>query len=142
MHRIFQNDLCKLRLHTSRSYVKLITDGQMGVAPVGGANIRLNVQVQGLGPLFKLKVDVQNGGARALSRVPVAVTYDHEVYRMARSHLVLPVLLPGMLNEHMLEIECIEETSPAGTVRILILNPSSCVPLISAVVTMPQSELP
>lgn len=117
MHRIFQNDLCKLRLHTSRSYVKLITDGQLGVAPVGGANIRLNVQVWGLGPLFKLKVDVQNGGTRALSCVPLAVTYDHEVYRMKCSHMVLPVLLPGLLNEYTLDIKCIEETAPAGTVR-------------------------
>lgn len=142
MHRAFQNDLCKLRLQTSRSYVKLITDGQMGVAPIGGANIRLNVQVQGLGPLFKLKVAIQNGGGRALASVPVAVTYDHEVYRMARSHLVLPVLLPGLLNEYTLEVECIEETAPAGTVRILVLNPASCVPLITAVVSMPQSELP
>ena len=41
-----QNDLCKLRLRTTRSYVKLITDGQMGAAPVGAANIRLNAQVR------------------------------------------------------------------------------------------------
>lgn len=29
MHRIFQRDLCKLRLNTARSYVKVLTDGQV-----------------------------------------------------------------------------------------------------------------
>ncbi len=29
MHRIFQRDLCKLRLATARSYVKVLTDGQV-----------------------------------------------------------------------------------------------------------------
>jgi len=28
MHRVFQRDLCKLRLSTARAYVKIITDGQ------------------------------------------------------------------------------------------------------------------
>ncbi len=32
MHRLFQRDLCKLRLTTARSYVKVITDGQVGAA--------------------------------------------------------------------------------------------------------------
>mmetsp|Transcript_1658 Transcript_1658/g.4843 ORF Transcript_1658/g.4843 Transcript_1658/m.4843 type:complete len:552 (+) Transcript_1658:21-1676(+) len=29
MHRIFQRDLCKLRLNTARAYVKVLTDGQV-----------------------------------------------------------------------------------------------------------------
>ena len=28
MHRIFQRDLCKLRLSTARAYVRMITNGQ------------------------------------------------------------------------------------------------------------------
>eukprot|EP00519_Triparma_laevis_P002041 CAMPEP_0182517722 /NCGR_PEP_ID=MMETSP1321-20130603/42803_1 /TAXON_ID=91990 /ORGANISM="Bolidomonas sp., Strain RCC1657" /LENGTH=477 /DNA_ID=CAMNT_0024725487 /DNA_START=120 /DNA_END=1549 /DNA_ORIENTATION=+ len=32
MHRVFQRDLCKLRLTTARSYVKIITSGEAGVS--------------------------------------------------------------------------------------------------------------
>lgn len=32
MHRIFQRDLCKLRLSTARAYVKVLTDGQVRAA--------------------------------------------------------------------------------------------------------------
>lgn len=31
MHRIFQRDLCKLRLSTARAYVRVLTDGQVGM---------------------------------------------------------------------------------------------------------------
>ena len=70
-----QSDLCRLRLTTARSYVKLLTDGQMGDTPVvGGTNLRIGAAVQGLGPFFKLKLDIQNGGAAPLTNLPVTVT--------------------------------------------------------------------
>jgi Bardet-Biedl syndrome 1 protein len=75
MHRAFQSDLCRLRLTTARSYVKLLTDGQMGDTPVvGGTNLRIGAAVQGLGPFFKLKLDIQNGGAAPLTNLPVTFT--------------------------------------------------------------------
>jgi Bardet-Biedl syndrome 1 protein len=46
MHRIFQRDLCKLRLSTARAYVKVLTDGQGSVSYTTGSSLRLNVQVQ------------------------------------------------------------------------------------------------
>ena len=59
MHRIFQKDLCKLRLTTARSYVKILSDGQGPTAYSAGAMIRLNAQVQGMGPFFKIKLKLQ-----------------------------------------------------------------------------------
>ena len=48
MHRIFQRDLCKLRLSTARSYVKMISDGQGPVCYSAGVSLRLNARVQGI----------------------------------------------------------------------------------------------
>lgn len=45
MHRVFQRDLCKLRLATARSYVKIITEGHGPLAAAGGS-LRLNAQVR------------------------------------------------------------------------------------------------
>lgn len=141
MHNAFQNDLCKLRLQASRAFVKLITDGHLGESPVGGTSIRLNAAVLGVGPFFKIRVELQNGGVRVLTNVPLVTAYNHDVYRMSKSRVVLPVLLPGLTYEHMLDVECIGDGGlTAGAVRILVLNPSSAVPFVSAVVNMPQSE--
>ena len=74
-HVSIQSDLCRLRLNAAKSYVKLLTDGQMGDTPVvGGTSLRVGAAVQGLGPCFKLKVDVQNGGDVPLTALPVSVT--------------------------------------------------------------------
>jgi len=44
MHRIFQRDLCKLRLTTARSYVKIISDGQGPISFSNSASLRLTAQ--------------------------------------------------------------------------------------------------
>jgi Bardet-Biedl syndrome 1 protein len=99
MHRHFQRDLCKLRLTTARAYVKIIKNGQGNVSSLttsggGGASIRLNAQVQGIGPLFRLKLNVQNTGTKAVSEVPVVLHYDHSLYRIKQSVLSLSLLVP------------------------------------------------
>jgi len=58
MHRIFQRDLCKLRLTAARAYVKTISDGGSALATLTGASLRLNATVSGLGPNFKITIDV------------------------------------------------------------------------------------
>jgi len=63
MHRIFQRDLCKLRLTAARAYVKTISDGGSALATLTGASLRLNATVSGLGPNFKITIDVSVGAA-------------------------------------------------------------------------------
>jgi len=140
MHRIFQNDLCKLRLQTTRSYVKLITDGQMGISPIGGTSIRLNPQIQGLGPKFKLSVEIQNGGSTIMSNIPITVAHNQDLYRFERSYSALPILLPGLLCKVVFDLECINPEVAPQSIRVIVLNPMSSIPLISAIVNMPPSE--
>ncbi len=94
MHRIFQRDLCKLRLTTARAYVKIIKDGQGPVSYNAGASLRLNAQVQGIGPLFRLKLNLQNAGSKTVSEVPIALHYDHSLYRIKQSVLLIPLVVP------------------------------------------------
>ena len=138
-----QRDLCKLRLETARSYVKLITDGQLGIAPSGGGSVTVTCQVQGLGPYFKLKIELRNSGAKVVTNVPVVVVHDSELYRMSTPVVIMPVLLPGVHMKLTLDIDCLDENAPPKPIRILALNatPNACVPLVSSLVTMPQSEL-
>ena len=39
-----------------------------------GSSLRLNVQVQGLGPFFKLKLTLQNTGTKPIMNVPLLMT--------------------------------------------------------------------
>ena len=118
MHRIFQRDLCKLRLTTARAYVKTITSGGSALASLSGANVRLSAAVQGLGPAFKIKLDLtvrrrrcpfcpccpslpdpppvraQNVGSTSLGDVSVVFSFDSALYAMPRASDALPILLP------------------------------------------------
>ncbi|CAN0380487.1 unnamed protein product [Pylaiella littoralis] len=142
IHRAFQKDLCRLRLTAARAYVGTITDGRQGVSAVGGAAaLRLHAQCQGLGPNFKIKLELQNQGERALTNLPVAFSYDRKIYAMDRGQFTVPTLLPGVASRHEVSITSIDQGGAAGSVRILVLSPSGPKPLVSAVVSMPLSEL-
>ncbi|KUF77701.1 Bardet-Biedl syndrome 1 protein [Phytophthora nicotianae] len=149
MHRHFQRDLCKLRLTTARAYVKIIKDGQGPVSYSTGAAIRLNAQVQGIGPFFRIKLNVQvpvqiilaeNAGTKAVTDITVAFHYDHELYRVQQSLLLIPLVIPNVQYQYAVDVESISELGAADNVSIFVCGKESCVPLVSAVVSMPLSE--
>ncbi len=85
MHRIFQRELYKLRLATARSYVKVITDTNGPLSYTAGTSIRLAAQVAGLGPVFKLKLSLENSGKRVLCHIPITFSYNHQLYKMRKN---------------------------------------------------------
>lgn len=147
MHRAFQRDLCRLRLDSARAYVKTLTDGQMGASPLGSSEVRVHVQVQGLGPLFLLKISLQNSGSQPVMQSSLLLSFDPELYSMpgtgGRRSLSVPMLLPGPKYVLDAELTNIDPQGRAGQVLLLLYHPSSAssLPLLSASVRMPSSEL-
>jgi len=141
MHRAFQRDLCKLRLATARAYVKMITDGQGPMSYSSGTSLRLTAQVQGLGPKFKIKLNLQNAGSKAVSDLCIAVVFNALLYRVKTGIFDVPVLVPGLGHRIDAELECIDENGTADSVRVFVCPVDSAVPILSAIVNMPQSEI-
>lgn len=114
----------------------------MGESPIGGTNIRMSAQTQGLGPLFRIDVEIQNTGTKPLFNVGLSVTFNHDVYHMQEPHTTVPVLLPNVVRHVMLDIMCVDPIAAASeSVRVFLLNQDSTVPYVTATITMPQSEL-
>lgn len=141
MHRIFQRDLCKLRLSTARSYVKIITDGQGPVSYTSGSSLRLTAQVQGLGPAFKVKLSLQNTGRKVVTDMVATLTYNAMLYRLKQSLFKIPLLVPGVMLRLDAELECVDENGGADTIRVFVCSAKSSMPILSAVVNMPMSEM-
>jgi len=141
MHRVFQRDLCKLRLNTARAYVKIISDGQGPMSFSSGSSLRLTAQVQGLGPRFKLKLNLQNTGTRAVTDMVVTFAYNAMLYRLKSSLVRVPLLVPGLLYRLDAELDCIDETGGADAIRVFVCSAKSVLPVLSAVVNMPVSEV-
>ena len=114
MHRIFQRDLSKLRLASAQSYVKLITDGNGLISRSRQASVRLTAQVQGLGPLFKMQLHVQNLGRHPLQNVIIAFGYPHNLYQMPVASIRVPVLLPSVLYQYEATVHSVDSNGAAG----------------------------
>eukprot|EP00276_Gloeochaete_wittrockiana_P008473 CAMPEP_0184664068 /NCGR_PEP_ID=MMETSP0308-20130426/51076_1 /TAXON_ID=38269 /ORGANISM="Gloeochaete witrockiana, Strain SAG 46.84" /LENGTH=592 /DNA_ID=CAMNT_0027107225 /DNA_START=108 /DNA_END=1886 /DNA_ORIENTATION=+ len=144
MHRIFQRDLCKLRLSTARAYVKVLTDGQGPLSYTAGSCLRLNAQVQGLGPLFKIKLSIQNTGNRPIFNTPVVLTFNEALYKVRHSpFFTIPLLIPGLMYKYEVELDALDKQGAADAVNVFVCSSgrSSVVPVISAAVSMPVSEV-
>eukprot|EP00933_Yihiella_yeosuensis_P026875 TRINITY_DN20867_c0_g1_i1.p1 TRINITY_DN20867_c0_g1~~TRINITY_DN20867_c0_g1_i1.p1 ORF type:complete len:617 (-),score=119.82 TRINITY_DN20867_c0_g1_i1:152-1942(-) len=142
MHRTFQRDLCKLRLSTARAYVNLLGAGHGPMSSGGGAQVRLNAQVIGMGPQFKIVVRVENAGLHALFDVPMMCTTNNNLYRMPKPCFYLPALIPQQVYLLEVPVTCINENGGTDSVRIFLCSASSHVPVVSAIVNMPISEPP
>ena len=143
MHRVFQRDLCKLRLTAARSYVKIIgASRQGGSAVVASSNtaVRVNAQVLGFGPRFRLVLDIQNTGNKTMLQMPLVIQFDPLIYEVRKALAVIPLLVPGLLYKHVVDVDCVDENGAAGDIRILLCSMMSCVPIISATVNMPMCE--
>merc|ERR1719478_1736271 len=110
MHRTFQRDLCKLRLSTARSYVKLLGAGHgpMSVG-AGGAQIRLNALVVGTGPEFKISVRLQNAGVQPLHNIPMTCSTNPAVYKLPQPSRIFPILVPHQLYQVDIPVICVDE---------------------------------
>lgn len=140
MHKIFQRDLCKIRLSTARAYVKIITSGQGPLSSLGGSQIRLDAKVQGLGPVFNLKLELRNSAANPVSDLMLLVTYNSLVYQIDNACVVVPCLIPNVSYFHEVMIESIDAGGAADAVRVFVTSKFSSLPMISAIVNMPMSE--
>mmetsp|Transcript_50312 Transcript_50312/g.64478 ORF Transcript_50312/g.64478 Transcript_50312/m.64478 type:complete len:483 (-) Transcript_50312:247-1695(-) len=145
MHRAFQKDLCKLRLRTAQTYLDTLQSSSGTDVSSSNTSITLNVQVQGLGPFFKLKLDIINNGDIPISQIPLIIVYNHEIYKVIQSRITIPILLPGLLLSYSIDIESIIEDNVSlpltDVVRVLVLNNNSKLPYASVAVTMPQSDV-
>jgi Bardet-Biedl syndrome 1 protein len=141
MHRVFQRELCKLRLQTARAYVKILTDGRGPLSYTAGSSLRLTAHVQGLGPLFKIKLNIQNTGTKALTSIPIVFSFNRELYMMKQACIIIPLLVPSLIYNYEVPVECVDEGGQGSDpIRVFVASATSNVPIITAIVNMPLAD--
>lgn len=97
--------------------------------------------MQGLGPRFKIKLSLQNTGSKHVADLSVAINYNALLYRLKTALFSVPLLVPGLAHRLDADLECIDENGASDTVRVFVCSAKSRVPVLSAVVNMPASEM-
>ena len=141
MHRIFQKDLMKLKLQAAKAYHKVLTDGNSAISDVKDSKIRLSAAVQGLGPVFRINFSIQNTGDNLVTEVYVLARYDHDVYRMKRGMVRVGALVPHLEYPYWIDLECVDPNGAADDIRLLVFRADSQVPILTALVRMPMSDI-
>lgn len=94
MYRIFQQDLIRLKLLTGKEFLKSVQAGLNPVAKTRNEAIRINAEVHGLGPRFKLTVKLQNTSSASLTPIIdlfISFTYDENIYNLNPNYIEVRV---------------------------------------------------
>ncbi|KAK4326344.1 hypothetical protein Pmani_003138 [Petrolisthes manimaculis] len=142
MHRVFQHDLYRLRLSTARAYVSALDTSSNPVSLSQSEPLKLSAQVLGLGPTFKLRVELQNTSSVTPSlQLAVVFHCDDRIYTVNQSFIQIPMLVPGIVHVAETLVTCISELGISDTVRVFVVKGKANRPLLTAVINMPVAEV-
>ncbi|XP_048475599.1 Bardet-Biedl syndrome 1 protein [Rhincodon typus] len=143
MHRAFQMDLYRLRLRAAREYAKAL---EASMAPVSAdlqEPLKMNAVVQGIGPVFKLTLNVQNTSAtRPAINLYVSFLYDEHLYSVKRAFFKVPMLVPGLTYPIVTFVESLSDRGASDTIKVFVLATGRRAPILTAHIHMPVSEGP
>ncbi|CAF3501254.1 unnamed protein product [Rotaria socialis] len=143
MYRIFQQDLIRLKLLTGKEFLKSIQAGLNPIAKTKTEAIRINAEVHGLGPRFKLTIKLQNTSAATLSPIIdlfLSFTYDENIYNLNPNYIEIPILINGIEYGFCSFVTCITDKAISDTIKVFVCRRDSTAPLISAAINMPIAE--
>lgn len=156
MHRAFQHSLCKLRLVTARSYLRLFQhagaanaqlhfakQGQkQGNSPSDGQGARralsMSAAVRGIGPQFRLTVEVRNLAELALVGATATAVFSGEAFHVDDAHVQLPALVPHVPHAIDFAVHSLVPGAQAPAIVVCITRDEQT--LLTATVDMPVSE--
>ncbi|XP_050407312.2 Bardet-Biedl syndrome 1 protein homolog isoform X2 [Patella vulgata] len=141
MHRTFQRDLYLLRLNTARQYVKALDNSMNPISSDPTEPLKLSAQIQGIGPTFKLTVNLQNTSlSQPTSNLIITFNYDDKLYSFRNKFIEAPMLVPGLNYSFETFIDCLNEKGVSDNVKVYVLKCGRSVPIITGVISMPVSE--
>lgn len=154
IYNSFQAELWRLRLMAARETVAKMRLSDSSISDgVTQAPIKLNAEVGGMGPQFRLFLSIINMCTeREISFLRVLIHADQRHYIVNKSLVNLPVLFPGITMKLDFDITAVLDpidklpppdlTVENAIVRVLIFKKNHCKPIIAASISMPESESP
>uniref|UniRef100_A0A8C1Z2Q1 BBSome complex member BBS1 n=1 Tax=Cyprinus carpio TaxID=7962 RepID=A0A8C1Z2Q1_CYPCA len=141
MHRAFQMDLSRLRLAAARAYVKALESSLTPMSASLTEPLKMNAVVQGLGPSFKLTLNIQNtASCRPVMNLAISFLYDENLYSMRTAFFKIPLLVPGLNYPIDTFVECLSDKGISDIIKVFVLREGKSAPLLTAHINMPVSE--
>lgn len=118
IHRSFQQDLYRLKLLSARSFVRAISSNLQPV-PTGTSDaLKVSAQVHGLGPVFKLVLQIVNHSETAMTLIFLAFDFDPKIYSLSRTHIPVPYIVPNFVYAYDCIVRCISGLNVTDTIKV------------------------
>jgi len=141
MHRQFMHDLQRLRLNATKSYAESLMRSENPISDSVTEPLKLNVVVNGIGPIFKLNINVQNRSeSESVINMFISFNYDSSLYNIRRKFIQCPMLIPGVTYTFETLVDCLSEKGISDVIKVFVLKKDKSIPLITASISMPVSE--
>ncbi|CAI7994607.1 Bardet-Biedl syndrome 1 protein homolog [Geodia barretti] len=141
MHSVFQQDLSRLRLQITQAYAKAVTSRLTPLTASPDCSLKIAAQVQGLGPIFRLTVTVQNTSpSKPVTNCYITFRCDEGLYRITRKFIQMPLLVPTVSYNFDTMVQCTDDMGRAEEISVYVVQNHTSTPLITAVLNMPVSE--
>ncbi|KAJ6224586.1 hypothetical protein RDWZM_003131 [Blomia tropicalis] len=142
IHKSFEHELMRLKLNAARTYVKALKSSLNPISLNNVDSIKLSAKVFGLGPIFQLCLELQsNNKDNVHNNLLMVFDYDFKIYRLERNVIRIAYLQSTNTNSYTNRVQCISELNLSDSIKIYILNKNEEVPLVTAVINMPRSEM-
>ena len=111
--------MLRFKLMAGRSYVKAISESLNPISVNETESLQLSAQVHGLGPVFRLVLELQNNQSnQAVINMFFAFHCDDDVYDIETNNIPVPYLVPGYLYHFSTRLRCISPLNVAGTIKV------------------------
>ncbi|XP_064489592.1 Bardet-Biedl syndrome 1 protein-like [Ornithodoros turicata] len=142
IHHTFQQDLQRLRLIAARSFVQALGSSAQPISSSSIDRIKLSAQVQGLGPTFMLRIQIQNTSSKETSKnLFLVLNCNSKIYSVQRSYIQVPFLVPGLMYEFDTQVRCVSESNIADIIKVFVAHVGNPVPIVTALVQMPMVDV-
>ncbi|KAG6448707.1 hypothetical protein O3G_MSEX005657 [Manduca sexta] len=156
MHETFQFELNKLRLLTAKTLLDAHAKSENSVGAGAMELLRLTAEVEGLGPVFRITLMVENTSSdKAVIGLAILFHVHTANYKVTKPYIKIPLLSPGGKLKFPTKIEEVFEdninpdvffrpvTGEGGErslVKILLLKEERRTPVLAAIVQMPPTD--
>ncbi|KAJ0180294.1 hypothetical protein K1T71_003698 [Dendrolimus kikuchii] len=156
MHVLFQQDLNRLRLMAARTLLDVHVKSDNSVGTGSMEHVRLSAEVEGLGPVFRMTLIIENKSPdKAVIDLSILFHVHTMYYKVSQPFIKVPLLSPGSKLEFPTKVEEVFEDSinpdaifrpvtGGGTerslIKVLLLKEGKQTPVLAATVQMPPTD--
>ena len=121
IHRAFQQELYRLKLAAARSFVNSITSSLNPISASTSEILKLSAQVHGLGPVFRLVLEIVNNSLdKSITGLFLTFYYDVNVYDVESNYIPVPYLARGYTYSFHTKVHCISKMNVTDSIKVSI----------------------